>query len=70
MDAVINAHGLQVAYGKHVALNLEDFRIDFQAGVELVFLGQMAQEKPPYCARLLATSLNLKGACKPLAAQT
>lgn len=27
MYAVINAHGLQVAYGKHVALNLEDFRI-------------------------------------------
>ena len=67
MDAVINAHGLQVAYGKHVALNLEDFRIALEW---LVFLGQTAQEKPPYCARLLATSLNLKGAYKPLTAQT
>ena len=37
MDAVINAHGLQVAYGKHVALNLEDFRIDSQAGVVGLF---------------------------------
>lgn len=37
MDAVINAHGLQVAYGKHVALNLEDFRIEPQAGVVGLF---------------------------------
>ena len=37
MDAVINAHGLQVAYGKHVALNLEDFRMDSQAGVVGLF---------------------------------
>lgn len=39
MDAVINAHGLQVAYGKHVALNLEDFRIALEW---LVFLAQTA----------------------------
>lgn len=37
MDAVINAHGLQVAYGKHVALSLEDFRMDSQAGVVGLF---------------------------------
>ena len=37
MDAVINAHGLQVAYGKHLALNLEDFHIDSQAGVVGLF---------------------------------
>ena len=40
MDAVINAHGLQVAYGKHVALNLR--RLSHSAGVDWSFWSKCA----------------------------
>ena len=60
MDAVINAHGLQVAYGKHVALNLEDFRIELPAGVIGLF-GPNGAGKPPYCATLVGDIAKFKG---------
>ena len=60
MDAVINAHGLQVAYGKHVALNLEDFRMDSQAGVVGLF-GPNGAGKTPLLRTLVGDIAKFKG---------